>query len=475
MQNPTLALRASDAFGMACPPVSHGTPKRREKLRTITVTLSLTAVIFSMAATVALAQGAAPQYPGVIKFPAGFGPEGIAIGNGSTFYAGAAIGSDEALLGQILTGDLRTGKFSELVRPSGMHALGMKLVSPSNLLFVAGGPSGTGRVYDATSGVQVALYQFKPAAPLSGPFTTLINDVVITRNAAYFTDSAGCSGPPGCTPNLYRVELGFRGEPAASFDPIPLPSEFGAGVFGSCGPAARANGIVADPTGKYLIIANSSRGELYRMDTATHTIVPIKVDGGTLCNADGLVLDGKTLYVVSKKQAADAVSNQVAVVELAPDYLSGTLTRGITEPFESNPATKAPASIADYGNWLYAVTGGFAPPAPDYLVCIPKAINVPCPSAGPFLTASPNAIPVTGDAVHGSTTLSWNAPNADVVDIRIGAPDGPSIGRHGPFGTTSTGVWVSDGMTFYLQDVTGGKPLTSDNTLARLVVRLQRN
>jgi hypothetical protein len=30
-------------------------------------------------------------------------------------------------------------------------------------------------------------------------------------------------------------------------------------------------------------------------------------------------------------------------------------------------------------------------------------------------------------------------------------------------------------MTFYLQDVTGGKPLTASNTLATLVVRLQRS
>jgi hypothetical protein len=29
-------------------------------------------------------------------------------------------------------------------------------------------------------------------------------------------------------------------------------------------------------------------------------------------------------------------------------------------------------------------------------------------------------------------------------------------------------------MTFYLQDVTGGKPLTADNTLATTVVHLQQ-
>ena len=329
--------------------------------------------MFLLLVSRAAGQGQAPVYPEFIPLPAGFGPEGIAVGNGSTFYVGAAIGSHPSVLGQIFVGDLRTGDFSQLVAPEGRHALGMKFDSRSNLLFVAGGPSGTGRVYDATSGDLVMSYQFRPPAP--GPFTTLVNDVVVTRDAAYFTDSVGCP-PSGCAsaaaPSLYRVELGPRGEPLASFDEIPLPPVFGFGVFGACGPAARANGIAADPSGKYLIIGNSSQGKLYRMDTATHTSLEIEVIGGLLCSADGLLLDGKTLYVVSKNQVTDPVSNQVAVVELSPDFLLGEITRHITEPFASNPATKVPTTIAEFGSSLYAVTAGFAPPAPDFVVRLPK-------------------------------------------------------------------------------------------------------
>jgi hypothetical protein len=105
-------------------------------------------------------------------------------------------------LGQILGGDLRTGDVSQLVASTGKPALGMKLDPRSNLLFVAGGPSGTGRVYDATSGAEVAFYQFRPASPFPPPPppTTFINDVIVTRDAAYFTDS--------CIPVLYRVALG---------------------------------------------------------------------------------------------------------------------------------------------------------------------------------------------------------------------------------------------------------------------------
>jgi len=101
------------------------------------------------------------------------------------------------------------------------------------------------------------------------------------------------------------------------------------------------------------------------------------------------------------------------------------------------------------------------------------AVNAPCPSVGPSLTASPNPIPVTGNAAVGLTTLSWNAPDSQIVEIHVSGPSGPLFARQGNKGSAPTGAWVTEGMTFYLQDVTGGNPLTSDNTLATLVMHLQ--
>src|SRR5205823_8568279 len=71
------------------------------------------------------------------------------------------------------------------------------------------------------------------------------------------------------------------------------------------------------------------------------------------------------------------------------------------------------------------------------------------------------------------TTLTWNAPDAQVVVIHVVRLDGPLFARLRNRRSAPTGSWVSDGMTFYRQDVTAGKPLTSDNTLAILVVHLQ--
>jgi sugar lactone lactonase YvrE len=312
--------------------------------------------LFALGVARAATLAQAVAFPGLISLPTNFGPEGIAVGNGHTFYVGSLAPSS---LGQVLVGDLRTGEVAELVAPTGRPALGMKHDARSNLLFVAGGVSGTGAIYDASSGDQVRLVAFQPPSPPPpAAATTFINDVVVTRQAAYFTDSAA--------PFLYRVALGPRGEPAEDFEQIPLPANFG--TTGSCAgaPGARANGIAASPKGDFLIVDHTSEGRLYRMDSATHTVVPVELIGGDLCNADGLLLDGKTLYV------SQNFRNMISVVELSPDYLSGTITGAITEPFASNPTTKVPTTIAEFGGSLYVVTAGFAPPAPDFVVRLSK-------------------------------------------------------------------------------------------------------
>ena len=296
------------------------------------------ASLIALAGLVLLASAAtsARSFPDLIQLPADFGPEGIAVGNGTTFYAGSLAA---ATRGQILVGDLRTGEFATLVPPDGVPATGMKHDPRSDLLFVARSNSGMATILDAASGDVVAEYQLR-----SSP--TFINDVVVTREAAYFTDTQ--------SPFLYRLELGPAGELVAGPVPVPLPGTF------------RTNGIVATPDGGHLLVVNGPTAQLYLIDTDTHVPVLVDLGGATLPNADGLLLDGKTLYVVQNTR------NQIAVVRLSSDHLSGTIERVITEPFTSNAATKVPTTIAEFGNALYAVTAGFAAPSPDYVVRVTK-------------------------------------------------------------------------------------------------------
>jgi hypothetical protein len=88
------------------------------------------------------------------------------------------------------------------------------------------------------------------------------------------------------------------------------------------------------------------------------------------------------------------------------------------------------------------------------------------------ITASPNPAPHTanGDAI---TTISWNAPSGvTAVEVHLGSPAGPLFASGGSAGSAVTGPWVSNGMTFYLQDASNGAGSNS-TTLGTIVVTVQ--
>jgi GT2 family glycosyltransferase/peptidoglycan/xylan/chitin deacetylase (PgdA/CDA1 family)/glycosyltransferase involved in cell wall biosynthesis len=89
-----------------------------------------------------------------------------------------------------------------------------------------------------------------------------------------------------------------------------------------------------------------------------------------------------------------------------------------------------------------------------------------------WIQAHPN--PVLADASGvGATTLSWSSEGTDAVEVHVGAPDGPLLSRTAGSGSTTTGKWVHDGMVFYLQDVSGDAPLTSEHVLATVTMRVE--
>src|SRR3990172_1805543 len=108
--------------------------------------------------------------------------------------------------------DLRTGQGSLLVPPrAGRAALGMTFDERSGYLFVAGGDTGKAFVYEAATGALAAEYQLaeQPGA--------LVNDVALTNDAVYFTDSFN--------PVFYRLPLlaGGRLPGAGAIERVPLP------------------------------------------------------------------------------------------------------------------------------------------------------------------------------------------------------------------------------------------------------------
>ena len=271
-------------------------------------------------------------FPDVIPLPNGFQPEGIATGTGTTFYVGSIP------TGAVYRGDLRTGEGEVLVQPqAGRAAIGLKFDDRSDLLFVAGGPTGYAYVYDGDTGANVAAIQLTT-------LPSFINDVVITQQAAYFTNSF--------QPSLYKVPLGEDGALPAipTSEALPLSGDylFQPGVF-------NANGIDALPNGKTLFIVNSTEGALYHVNAATGVATRIDLGGGSVPRGDGILLQGKTLYVVQN------AFNQVAAVELSSDLNSGEIVSVTTSPL-----FRVPTTIAGFGDALYVVNARFGtPPTPD--------------------------------------------------------------------------------------------------------------
>jgi sugar lactone lactonase YvrE len=286
-------------------------------------------------ASVALAGSAFPasaaSFPDSISLPTGFQPEGIALGEGTTFYVGSIP------TGRIFRGDLATGEGDVFVEPDpedGRRAIGLA-TDRWNRVWVAGGPTGQGYVYDGETGEEVATYQLAEG-------TTFINDVEVTRGAAWFTDSMN--------PFVYRVPIAADGTVGGQDDveAVEVTGDF------EMQPGFNLNGIEATPNGRTLIVVQSNTGKLFTVDPNTGEADEIDLGDGSVPAGDGLVLGGRRLYVVQN------AFDQVAQVRLSPDLGSGEIVRTLTDEDLDVPTT------ADlFGSDLYVVNARFGIEEPE--------------------------------------------------------------------------------------------------------------
>jgi sugar lactone lactonase YvrE len=246
----------------------------------------------------------------VIVLPGASSAEGIAAGRGVTFYAG------DLLRGDIFRGDLQRGTAELFINaPDGRMAMGMAADVAHDLLFVAGGRTGQGYIYDTRSGATVASYQF------GDPPTSLVNDVAFTNDGAWFTESRQA--------RLYFVPVSQAGVPEATFHTLAVS-----------GPAAditvgrvNLNGIQATPNGETLVVAHSVNARLHTVDPTTGASATIA--GVRVPNVDGIVLEAGRLWAVQN------LSNQVSQIRLRPDLTSGAVEEVITSDLFQVPTTAA--------------------------------------------------------------------------------------------------------------------------------------
>jgi hypothetical protein len=227
----------------------------------------------------------------------------------------------------------------------GRVSVGIAYEAARNQLWVAGGGPGFRlgvgdvRVYDASSGDLLAT--FLPPGDVGA-----LNDVAITHDAVYVTDSFNAQ--------LVRIPLPADGS---------LPSEDAATLLPVTGafvqtapPAPNLNGIVAKSG--VLLVAQTSTGKLFSVDPDTGIADEFDLGGAELPGPDGLELRGNTLYVVG--------GGLVTVVRLGARLASGVVLGEITDPGLDVPTT---ATVA--AGRLWVVNARFnTPPSPttDYWI-----------------------------------------------------------------------------------------------------------
>jgi len=192
--------------------------------------------------------------------------------------------------------------------------LGME-IDTAGRLWLAGGRTGVMAVVDPKTGKELKRFEV-PTKEKS-----LINDVVVLGSHAYFTDTL--------VPTLWRV--GVKGneignlEPWLNLEGSPIQYEKGANL----------NGIAATPDGRHLIVVQMNRGLLFRINVADKQIALIDTGGEALATGDGLVIDGRTLYVVRQGE------QEVVTVQLSDDLSKGRVVNRFKDPALAWPATAA--------------------------------------------------------------------------------------------------------------------------------------
>jgi sugar lactone lactonase YvrE len=277
-------------------------------------------------AFVIVAVAVAGKGPERIALPDGYRPEGIAAGKGKSVYVGSIP------TGRVLEIDTKTGTSREAVPVRDDHAaIGLKYDKHEDRLFVSGGPTGKAFVYDASSGTELAAFQLTATGQ-----PTFINDVVLTRDSAYFTDSR--------QPVIYAVKRDLSAVTPIALTGFPMTE------------GNNLNGIEAARKGRILLAVQSSEGVLWRIDPATGSHSAVDLRGAELTNGDGLLLIGeRTLLAVQNRL------NRIAVVKLDEHFRSGRVVRTITDP-----AFDVPTTVTRQRGSLYLPNARFTtPPTPE--------------------------------------------------------------------------------------------------------------
>ncbi len=163
--------------------------------------------------------------------------------------------------------------------------------------------------------------------------------------------------------------------------------------------------------------------------------------------------------------------------------LKPLLVSAHARPHDPEPLLDSAQMAAKWGLWADAETfvseakqaGALDRSTSPLLTQIQEAIAKA--AANPHkvtFVARPNPVIQPDGSGLGEVELFWTVPDGVACEVHINAPSVTLFARSSGSGHARTGKWVNNGMQFFLQDVSGGKPLTKEHTLARVQVWVTR-
>lgn len=304
-------------------------------MRRLLLVLTAMSLLLLPTGTAAADGPAEDRFPEVISLPAGFYPEGIEIGRGTDFFVGSLLD------GALYRGDLRTGEGEVLVAgTTGRTLVGLEHDRRTGLVWAAGVEGGTGTVFAFDDDTGELVHE------VAVPQSAFLNDLVVTRRAIHVTDSLA--------PRFWTIPLSSCGAPDGPAVAVPLSGDFRFVTEGEL--PINLNGIEATKHGRTLIAVHSTLGLLYRIDPSTGVATEVDLGGEGLELGDGIVLEGRTLYVVQN------FPNTLSVVELDRGLRSGEVVDRVTSPLFREPTT-----AALHGKSIYVVNARFSDGLPPQL------------------------------------------------------------------------------------------------------------
>lgn len=250
-------------------------------------------------------------------------PEGITFHARSGYFYTGSVTNGDILRVNVNTGEVQT--LAPGVAHNRKAATGMK-IDAQDRLWVCGGADNKIQVLDLNG---ILGQSWDMAALFNAGF---INDCIMDRNYAYFTDSR--------VQQIYRIDLNNYYASAGpevwlTFTNAQIP-------YSPTG--TNANGIEQTEDGRYLIMVVSSSGKLYRIGKADKSITEITLNT-PVTSGDGLYLEGSRLYVSRN------ATGQIFPVDLTNDFTQGTVGAGFGGPLRFN------TTLTRAGDYFLVVNG----------------------------------------------------------------------------------------------------------------------